>query len=57
MMPNVPVIACVAALLVTGGMSGPIPVSSGHAGGNGANAPGPSEDKLPVAPAVRPLPP
>ncbi len=50
------VIACAAALLVTGCMSGPIPLSS-RAGDNGANASGPSEEKLPGAPAVRSSPP
>lgn len=50
-------VACIAALLVTGCMSGPIPVSSTRAGNNGANASGPSEEKLPAAPAVRSSPP
>lgn len=56
MMLGFPTIACAAALLVAGCMSGPIPVSS-RAGDNGANATGPSEEKLPGAPAVRSSPP
>lgn len=55
MMP-VPMIACVAVLLVTGCTTGPIPVSS-RAGDSGTNASGPSEEKLPAAPAVRSSPP
>ena len=51
-----PVLASVAVLLLGGCMTGPIPVSS-RAGDNGANAPGPSEEKLPAAPAVRSSPP
>ena len=50
------VIASVAVLLVGGCMTGPIPMSS-RAGDNGANASGPSEEKLPAAPAVRSSPP
>lgn len=52
-----PVIASVAVLLVGGCMTGPIPVSSNRARDNGANASGPSEEKLPAAPAVRSSPP
>lgn len=56
-MPGLPLIACAAALLVTGCMTGPIPVSSSRAGDKGATPPGPSEDRLPAAPAVRSSPP
>ena len=49
-------VAGVAVLLAAGCMSGPIPLSS-RAGDSGANAPGPSEEKLPAAPAVRSSPP
>ena len=52
-----PVIASVAVLLVDGCMTGPIPISSNRGGDNGANASGPSEEKLPAAPAVRSSPP
>lgn len=47
------VIAAAIALLVTGCMTGPIPVSSSHADDNSINPSGPSEEKLPGAPAVR----
>ncbi len=47
------VIAAAAALLVTGCMTGPVPVSSSHSDGNSVNSSGPSEEKLPGAPAVR----
>lgn len=49
-------IACAAALLVGGCMTGPVPVSS-RAGDSGTNTSGPSEEKLPAAPAVRSSPP
>jgi len=53
-MPKFRVIAAVAvALLVAGCMTGPIPASSSHAGNNSINSSGPSEEKLPGAPAVR----
>lgn len=48
-MPNFVVIASLAALL-SGCMSGPVPVSPSSAG---VNMDGPSETKLPGAPAVR----
>lgn len=57
MMPRLPLIACAAALLVAGCMTGPVPVSSSRAGDKGATPLGPSEDKLPAAPAVRSSPP
>ena len=47
------VIVPVVALLLTGCMSGPIPLSSSHADDNSINPSGPSEEKLPGAPAVR----
>ncbi len=47
------VIAAAVALLVTGCMTGPIPVSSSHADDNSINSSGPSEERLPGAPAVR----
>ena len=47
------VIAAAVVLLVAGCMTGPIPVSSSHAGDNSVNSSGPSEEKLPGAPAVR----
>ena len=50
-------IASIAVLPIGGCMTGPIPVSSNRAGDNGANASGPSEEKLPAAPAVRSSPP
>ena len=56
-MPGLSLIACAAALLVTGCMTGPIPVSSSRAGDKGATPSSPSEDKLPAAPAVRSSPP
>jgi len=52
-MPKFRVIAATVALLVTGCMTGPIPVSSSQAGDNSINSSGPSEEKLPGAPAVR----
>lgn len=56
MMPRLSVIAC-AALLVSGCMSGPVPVPSGRAGGEALTPPGPSTTKLPGAPEVRSTPP
>ena len=47
------VIAIAAVLLLTGCMTGPIPVSSSHTDDNSINPSGPSEEKLPGAPAVR----
>lgn len=47
------VIAVAIALLLTGCMTGPIPVSSSHADDKSASPLGPSEEKLPGAPAVR----
>jgi len=51
-MPKFPVIASVAVLLC-GCMSGPIPVSSSNNGVKSTAMDGPSEEKLPGAPAVR----
>ncbi len=56
MMPRLSVIAC-AGLLISGCMSGPVPVFSGRAGGEALAPPGPSEAKLPGAPEVRSTPP
>ncbi len=49
-MPKLPVIASVAAVLVSGCMSGPSP---GPSSNNSVGLPGPGEQKLPGAPAVR----
>lgn len=52
-----PTLALTAALLLLAGcMTGPILVSSGHAGDTGATLPAPREE-LPGAPAVRAAPP
>jgi starvation-inducible outer membrane lipoprotein len=52
-MSKLPVIVAVIALLLTGCMTGPIPIAASHADDNSINPSGPSEEKLPGGPAVR----
>lgn len=52
-MPMIRVIAAALVTLLTGCMTGPVSVSSSRAGGDSIHPAGPSEEKLPGAPAVR----
>ncbi len=56
-MPKFRVVAAAVALLLTGCMTGPIPIASNHGDDNSINPSGPSETRLPGAPAIRAEPP